>query len=252
MITSQDIMRSLIAITLSLGLVGCSLWGDGKKPTPPDDSGVICAEANYDKISDKIDSRVAAAIVVAKENADDKKTVTGELSVAEAMLEAPKPDDLAWAKARAEKGDDAFYAEQVKQSRELAAAMIAAAKKYEAEKAKQKAEAAAALAEKENQLKAERLARANDRILLAAGALLVLGVVLLVTAPFATAKKLGGAFTVLGAVLGGIPFVSEEPWFKQSIGWTIGTIVMGLIAWLVLSKKKADPQKPDVTDPNAR
>lgn len=242
-------MRSLIAITLSLGLAGCSLWGDGKKPTPPDDNSLIGAEANYDKISDKIDSRVAAAIVTAKANAGDESLVTNELAVAEAMLEAPKPDDLAWAKARAEKGDDAFYAEQVKQSRELATAMIAAAKKYEAEKAKQKAEAAAALAEKENQLKAERLARTNDRILLAAGALLVLGVVLLVTAPFATAKKLGGAFTVLGSVLGGIPFVSEEPWFKQSIGWTIGTIVIGILAWLFLSRKKDCQAAPDAAKP---
>lgn len=231
-------MRSLIVATLALALSGCAFWGDSNVPEPATDNGLAGAEANYDKISDKIDSRVAAAIVTAKGNANDEKIVTGELAVAEAMLEAPKPDDLAWAKARAEKGDDAFYAEQVKQSRELAAAMIAAAKKYEAEKARKQAEHEAALKAKDAELKAMELSKNNDRLMIAGGALLMLGLGLMFFSPLAKGKQFGGALLVLGTILGGIPFVSGEAWFKQSIGWTIGIVVIGILAWLFLSRKK--------------
>ena len=240
-------MRLFAYIALTLALSGC--WSSSKKlPEPATDVGLSGAEANYDKISDKIDSRVAAAIIVAKDNAKDEKTVTGELSVAQAMLDAPSPDDLAWAKARAEKGDEVFYAEQVKQARQLAAAMIAASKNYEAEKARKQAEFDAALVAKDKELKALELSKNNDRLMLAGGGLLLLGLSLMFFSPFAKGKQFGGALLVLGTILGGIPFVSGEAWFKQAIGWTVGIIIICILAWLFLSRKKTETAQPDVAN----
>ncbi len=243
-------MRSLIVVTLTLALTGC--WSSKTSiPEAATDKGLSGAEANYDKISDKIDSRVAAAIVVAKDNAKDEKTVTGELSVAQAMLDAPSPDDLAWAKARAEKGDDKFYDEQIRQARQLAAAMIEASKKYEAEKARKQAEHDAALVAKDKELKALELSKNNDRLMFAGGGLLLLGLGLMFFSPIAKGKQFGGALLVLGTILGGIPFVSGESWFKQAIGWTVGIIIFCVIAWLLLSRKKAEPAaQPNDTTPN--
>ena len=241
-------MRSLTIIALSLALTGC--WSSSKKlPEPATDNGLSGAEANYDKISDKIDSRVAAAITVAKDNAKDEKTVTGELSVAQAMLDAPRPDDLAWAKARAEKGDEVFYAEQVKQSRELAAAMIAASKKYEAEKARKQAEFDAALIAKDKEFKALELSKNNDRLMFAGGALLAAGIALMFFSPIAKGKQFGAVLIVVGTILGGIPFVSGEPWFKHAIGWTIATVIILLIAWFILSRKKERLAEPTNDNP---
>jgi len=240
-------MRSLTIIALSLALSGC--WSSSKKlPEPATDVGLSGAEANYDKISNKIDSRVAAAIIVAKDNAKDEKTVTGELSVAQAMLDAPSPDDLAWAKARAEKGDEVFYAEQVKQARQLAAAMIAASKNYESEKARKQAEFDAALIAKDKEFKALELSKNNDRLMFAGGGLLVLGLGLMFFSPFAKGKQFGGALLVLGTVLGGVPFVSGEAWFKQAIGWTVGIIIICILAWVLISRKKSETA-PDDSSP---
>jgi hypothetical protein len=241
-------MRSLTIIALSLALSGC--WSSSKKlPEPATDVGLSGAEANYDKISNKIDSRVAAAIIVAKDNAKDEKTVTGELSVAQAMLDAPSPDDLAWAKARAEKGDEVFYAEQVKQARQLAAAMIAASKNYEAEKARKQAEFDAALIAKDKEFKALELSKNNDRLMFAGGASLAAGLALMFFFPIAKGKQFGAVLLIVGVILGGIPFVSGESWFKQAIGWTIAIVIILIITWFILSRKKECSAQPTNDNP---
>lgn len=242
-------MRSLLIATLTLALSGCA-WFSEPLPEPATDNGLAGAETNYDRIADKIDSRVAAAITVAKDNAKDEKTVTGELAIAQAMLDAPKPDDLAWAKARAEKGDDKFYAEQLLQARQLAAAMIEANKRYEEEKARKDAEYKAGIKKAEMMLAAAEKSKINSWFLIGGGALTFIGVILVVVGTLPILKKLGASFLILGAAIGSVPFISEEPWFKKAIGWTIGIIIMFILAWLFMSRKKPECPTNNVSEPN--
>lgn len=223
-----------------LALTGCFWWRGDKLPPPATDTGLAGAEASLDKLTDKRDSRVASAVVTAK-GISTEDAVKAELEVAEAMLPAPAAADLAFAKDRAAKGDDKFYAEQVAVSRQLAVAIVEANRRYEAEKARKQAEYESRLKEKEMALAAEQEARQADKWTYAGIALTAIGLL----AAFLTPMKLAGlGVAASGIVVGAFPLLSKQPWFLPALG---GAAVLGILAALILNRRKApaaDAQTP--------
>jgi len=233
-------VRLLLVIPCLL-LSGCFLWDDAALPAPATDSGLSGAESRLDHLTDKRDSRVAAAVTVAKDISTED-AVKSELEVAQGMLPSPTAADLAFAKERAEKGDDAFYTEQVAVSRALAAAIIEANKKYESEKARKQAEYDAKLKEKELALAAEQEARQSDKWTYAGIALVTLGLL----AAFLTPMKAAAIGVALsGFAVGSFPIVSKQAWFSHAV---VTVLILASAAALFLlyraSRKPDEPQAP--------
>lgn len=224
----------LAVILCSTLLTGCFWWSDDAPlPEPATDRSLAASESRLDHLTDKRDSRVAAAVTTAKDISTESE-VKSELDVALAMLPPATSADLAYAKERAEKGDDAFYAEQVAVSRALAQAIIDANRKYESEKARKQAEYDAALKEKEMALAAEQEARQSDKWTYAGIALVTIGLL----AAFLSPMKLAGAGVALsGIVVGSFPVLSKESYFPYLIG---GIVLSGIVA-AVLTRRKPAP-----------
>ena len=233
----------LISVIASTLLAGCCWFGDTPLPEPATDGGLSGAESKLDHLTDKRDSRVAAAVITAKELSSDK-VVVGELSVAEAMLQKPTAADLAFAKDRAEKGDEAFYAKQVEVSRQLAAALIKANSDYEKEKARKQAEYAAALKEKELALAAEQEARQSDKWTYAGIGLVTIGLIALFLTPM-KAAAIGVALS--GFAVGSFPIVSKQTWFSTAIVGIVIAASLGAFGYLYYASRK--PSTPDEPNP---
>ena len=231
----------LLALILCLPLSGCFLWDDAALPAPATDSGLSGAESRLDHLTEKRDSRVAAAVTVARDISTED-IVQRELEVAQGMLPVPTAADLAFARDRADKGDDAFYAKQVEVSRQLAVAIVEANRRYESEKARKQAEYAAALKEKELALAAEQEARQSDKWTYAGIALVTLGLLGAFLSPM-KAAAIGVALS--GFAVGSFPIVSKQPWFSHAV---VGTLILASGAALFLlyraSRKPDEPQTP--------
>ena len=281
---------SLFAFAVGIGmlLTGCSLLGgnsakSGPLPEPATSNGLSGAENKLDHLTDKRISRVAAAVTVASEKADglpdgnDKSVIKGELGVAKAMVGEPTPADFAYAKQRASNYSQENYIKEVATSESLRKAIDEANSKYEQEKAKKQAEYESKIAEKELELKArrqeleqERIARKqeleqqriqhnNERILMAGGAAIALGILLSIFAPIPKLKQLGLVLVAFGTIASMIPFIADEPWFKYAIGGAVGLVVLtGIILFLLSNRKsKVDncskdtsPEKQQDESPN--
>lgn len=230
----------LAAILCSTLLAGCCWWSDAPLPEPATDNGLAASESRLDHLTDKRDSRVAAAVATAREVSSESE-VKSELEVALAMLPPATSADLAYAKERLAKGDDKFYAEQVAVSRALAQAIIEANRKYETEKARKQAEYAAALKEKELALAAEQEARQSDKWTYAGIGLVTIGLLVAFLSPM---KLAGAGIALSGIVVGSFPLLSKEPWFLPAL---VGGLVISGIVAVVLNRRKAKPA--DVTPP---
>ena len=224
----------LAAIICSTLLAGCCWWSDAPLPEPATDHGLSGAESKLDHLTDKRDSRVASAVATAKELSSETE-VKSELDVALAMLPPATSADMAFAKERAAKGDDKFYAEQVAVSRALAQAIIEANKKYETEKARKQAEYAAALKEKELALAAEQEARQSDKWTYAGIGLVTIGLLALFLSPM---KLAGAGVAAAGLVVGAFPIISKSTWFIPSL--VVCLLVFGLVAYRRAMRTAAD------------
>lgn len=223
-----------ILVASCMILAGCCWFDEAKLPEPGTNGSLSGAEASLDHLTDKRDSRVAAAVTVARE-VSNQDAVKAELDVAQAMLPAPTPDDLKFAKDRSDKGDDKLYAEQIAISRALAASIIEANKKYEAEKAKKQAEYEARLKEKELALAAEQEARQADKWTYAGIGLVTVGLLALFLSP---AKLAGASLALAGLVAGAFPILSRKSWFLPSL---IGAVILaGLAAYAIKTRKQAE------------
>jgi len=229
----------LAAIICSTLLAGCCWWSDDAPlPEPATDHGLAASESRLDQLTDKRDSRVASAVATAKELSSETE-VKSELDVALAMLPPATSADMAFAKERAAKGDDKFYAEQVAVSRALAQAIIEANRKYETEKARKQAEYAAALKEKELALAAGQEARQSDKWTYAGIGLVTIGLL----AAFLSPMKLAGiGVAAAGLVVGAFPIISKSTWFIPSL--VVGLLVFGLVAYRRAMRTAADVTPP--------
>lgn len=118
-------MRLLPVILL---LAGCSQGQLPVQPASPTDANVIKV---VEATQDKIDGKVAAAVVVARENADKPHVVDSELGVALSFLDAPSQEDLSQARLRSQQASPQDYEAARKFGAKLLASLDAAQKKME-------------------------------------------------------------------------------------------------------------------------
>jgi hypothetical protein len=127
-------VRSLLVIALCL--TGCSTSPEPlpKQPDAPTKESVV---TTLGKDLDKTDHRVGAALVVIERNATSPKVVVAESRLAQSYLPAPPEADVAFALARASKGDTPAgaldYKKQMEFGRKLATAVTLAWEKLEAD-----------------------------------------------------------------------------------------------------------------------
>jgi hypothetical protein len=195
------------------------------------------------KKEDKLESRTAAAVSVAKTNADQPAIVRSELSVAEAGLPKPSAEDLAYAQARAAKADPKAYESSIANAAKAKADIDAMWHKLEAEQ-KQNAEVMSKMVGQIDTLKqqvdeAKKEGQRNLYTLVAAGMMVLGGVA------FAFGRlMIAAGFLVSGVCIGAVPYLLDSPWFLPSVG---GLFLLGLIVggWHVyrghLNDKHNDP-----------
>ena len=227
-------MRSLLAI--SLLMAGCTT----SRPALPE--AVPAPKAvSLDKVGsqlDVIDSRVAAAVAVAREaNAASKPAVVeSELSVASSFLPKPTEGDVAFARQRSEKATPAEYEAQRKK---------AAQKQAEAEKAwttleGQVEQNKAALSARDARIaeltaeveRVKREASANLWTMAGVGCALLGAVAMVFAGP-----KVGIPLLLSGAAIGAFPFVVDSEYFSYIAAASLA-LACGLGLWYLWDKVK--------------
>jgi hypothetical protein len=210
-------MRLLLVIAL-VALAGCK-----SKPAAELPPAVPAPKAvALDKVGstlDVIDSRVAAAVAVAREanTAGKPAVVESELSVAGSFLPKATEGDLAYARQRSEKATPADYERQRVKATEKQKAAEAAWSDLEKQVAANKA-ALAARDARIVELSAEVERVKKDK---AAQLWTMAGVGVAVVGALATAfasPKAGVPLLLCGGAIGAFPFVIDSPWF----GWIAG------------------------------
>ena len=211
----------LILVFSALLLAGCP-------STQPPSTDPVPGQGTLDlvgKKEDKQESRTAAAVAVAKENADKPAVVSAELSVAQAALPRPTDADLAYAKARAAKADPKVYESNIAAAAKAKADIDAMWSKMEAEQ-KANAEVKSKMTGQIDTLKqqveeAKREGQRNLYAMVAAG-MMVLG-------GFAIAfgrVMIGAGLLVSGVCIGAVPFLLDSAWFLPAVG---GVLLLGLL-----------------------
>ena len=236
-------MRLKLVTLFALLLAGCATTPPIPEPVP--------AQGTLDvvgKNEDKLDSRTAAAVTVAKANADHPAIVRSELSVAEAGLPKPSAEDLAYAQARALKADPKTYEANVANAAKAKADIDRMWSTLEAEQ-KQNAEVMSKMVGQIDTLKkqvdeAKKEGQRNLYAMVAAG-MMVLG-------GFAIAfgrVMIGAGLLVSGVCIGAVPYLLDSPWFLPAVG---GLFLVGLIlaGWHLYSgHTKAEPNDPTQSPP---
>ena len=224
-------MRTLLVIAL-LALTGCKSK-PSEAPLPPAiASPKEVALTSVGSTLDVIDSRVAAAVTIAREaNTAGKPTVVEEeLSVASSFLPKPTEGDLAYARQRSEKATPADYEAQRKKAAEKQKAAEAAWADLEKQVAANKA-ALAARDARIVELVAEVERVKKDK---AAQLWTMAGVGVAVIGALATAfasPKVGVPLLLCGGAIGAFPFVVDSPWFAWIAG-AFAAVLAVLGAWV--------------------
>lgn len=228
-------MRPLLVIAL-LALTGCRTSQPPLPDAVPAPKGI-----DLDKVGtqlDVIDSRVAAAVIVAREanTAGKPAVVESELSIASSYLPKAAENDVAFARQRSEKASPSEYEAQRKK---------AAEKQAEAEKAwtvlsKQVDDNKVALAARDKRItdltaEVERVkkdAAANLWTLAGVGIAVVGAIAMAFTGP-----KVGLPLLACGAAIGAFPFVIDSPYFTIIAASSLGlAALLGL--WVLWDKAR--------------
>lgn len=243
-------MRLLLVIA-ALALTGCSLFGPKKPdalpeavpaPKAPDLSAV-------GSTLDVIDSRVAAAVTIAREanTAGKPSVVEEELSVASSFLPKPTEGDLAYARQRSEKATPADYEKQRAKAAEKQKAAEQAWTNLEAQVAASKAALLARdkrIEELTQEVVRVKQEASNNVWTLVGAGLAVIGAL---TTAF-MGPRIGIPLLLCGAFCGSVPFIIDSPWFEYAAGATI-VISCGLGLWWLADRVK---DSVDESDKNLR
>jgi len=252
-------MRRVLLLT-TLALAACTPSQDTSgtgTATPPAD--------NFAKVGDQIDKsdqRVAAAVTVARENADKPAVVKAETAVALSYLPAPSPESLAYARNRVTRADAEEYRRAEEAGRKLLAVINANWDKAEKDAAKNKAALDAANKVIETQrvqivhLKAEIIQTKKDVVTWVCagiGGLLALGAVALLW----MRQVVGAIAAAIGsAALLSFPALVDTPWFLPSLAGVGGVSVLGAGAYLLLTRKPSQKATtapfPDAAQPTPK
>jgi len=249
-------MRLLLVIAL-VALAGCK--------SKPAEAPLPAAVATPKEVAltsvgstlDVIDSRVAAAVTIAREanTAGKPSVVEEELSVASSFLPKPTEGDLAYARQRSEKATPADYEAQRKKAAEKQKAAEAAWADLE----KQVAANKAALSARDARI--VELAAEVERVKKDKAAQLwtMAGIGVAVIGALATAfasPKAGVPLLLCGGAIGAFPFAVDSPWFAWIAG-AFAAVLAGLGIWVAYDAARdhvhqSDPKpKPSSDDEQA-
>jgi hypothetical protein len=239
-------MRLLLVIAL-VALAGCKSKPAAELPPAVPAPKAVGLDTVGTKL-DVIDSRVAAAVTVAREanNAGKPAVVESELSVAGSFLPKPTEGDLAFARQRSEKATPAEYERQ----RLKAAEKQKAAEAAWADLEKQVAANKAALAARDARI--AELAAEVERVKKDASAQTwtLVGAGLAVTGALCVAflgPRIGLPLLLCGAFCGSVPFIIDSPWFEYAAGATL-VISCGLGLWWLADKVRDSVNKTPPAD----
>jgi len=219
-----------------LALVACTpaqdTTGTGTPSTDPADLSKLGTQL------DKSDQRVAAAVTVARENADKPDVVKAETGVALAYLPKPDAQTLDYARNRVARANPEEYKRAEEAGRKLLAVIDANFAKAEADAQKNKA----ALDNANKQitaLKAEveqvRTEGVRNAFAVAAGICFLAALAMALLGQYLRA----GAAFLIGGAIGSLPFVFNSPYFMPAVGLLV---VVGIaFGWLQFRK----PPCPD-------
>ena len=232
-------MRLLLVI--SLLMAGCAA---SKPPLPvqPDAPTSEAAVTTVGKEWDKADQKVAAAISIARENAERPEVVKAETSVALSFLPAPEAGELALARARAAKADQKDYTAAVAFGKNLLAKIDSDWAKVEADQKQ------ALLVSQLKDRRIEELTAEVERVKKDAAANLwtLAGVGIAVVGAIATAfvgPKVGIPLLACGAAIGAFPFVIDSEYFNIIAGSTLAAAA-ALGIWLLWDKVRDKVNAP--------
>lgn len=238
-------MRVFLAV--SVLMAGCSTSSQAPLPKQPDAPTSETSVATVGKEWDKADQKVAAAVSIARENAEKPEVVKAETSVALSYLPSPSPEELALARQRAAKADQKDYAQAVEFGKKLLSKIDADWAKVNADTAEAKrvsglkdTRIAALIAEVEQTKKDA----AKNIWTITGAALAIIGAI----ATAFTGPKIGIPLILCGAFCGAVPFIIDSEYFSYIAGTTL-TACAGLGIWFVWDKVRDANKESDYVPP---
>ena len=228
-------------------MAGCSTSSQAPLPKQPDAPTSENIVATVGKEWDKADQKVAAAVSIARENAEKPEVVKAETSVALSYLPAPSPEELALARQRAAKADQKDYAQAVDFGKKLLSKIDADWAKVNADTAEAKRVSGlkdsriAALTAEVEQTKKDA---AKNIWTITGAALAVIGAI----ATAFTGPKIGIPLILCGAFCGAVPFIIDSEYFAYIAGTTLAACA-GLGIWFVWDKVRDANKASDYEPP---
>ena len=234
-VASGLITRVVKSMRLPVVLLAVLLAGCSTKPDKLPDAAPAPKASELDQVGkdlDVIDSRVAAAVTVAREanTAGKPAVVESELSIASSYLPRAAENDVAFARQRSEKASPAEYEAQRKKAVEKQKALEAEWAGLEKQVVANKAAIAA------RDARISELSAELDRVKKEASANLwtMAGVATAVLGALATALgrvKAGVSLIACGAAIGAFPFIIDSPYTTYIVAGTTGCFAL-LGIWL--------------------
>jgi len=216
-----------------------------KQPDAPTQPDIV---STVGKDIDKVDGRVAAAVAVARENAEKPEVVKAETGVALSYLPAPSEADVAFARQRAGKADQKDYKVAEEYGKKLLAKINADWASMEAQQ--KEAKRVSALKDKRIEELTQEVVRvkqeASNNVWTMTGAgLAVIGAL---TTAF-MGPKIGLPLLLCGAFCGSVPFIIDSPYFEYIAAGTL-LVSSGLGLWWLADKVRDSVNKPTNNDPH--
>ena len=243
-------MRTPLVIAVLALTTGCSMFSKPqaeipKQPDAPTQPDIV---STVGKDIDKVDGRVAAAVAVARENAEKPEVVKAETGVALSYLPAPSEADVAFARQRAGKADQKDYKAAEEYGKKLLAKINADWASMEAQQKEAKRVSDLKDARiKELQAEIERVKKdhAEQTWTWVGAGLAVIGAL---TTAF-MGPKIGLPLLLCGGFCGAVPFIIDSPYFEYIAGGTL-LVSSGLGLWWLADKVRDSVNKPTPHDPH--
>jgi hypothetical protein len=230
---------------LGILLAGCSTAPE-KIPAQPEAPTRVDNMTKVGSEIDTSDAKVAAAVTVARENADKPEVVKAETSVALAYLPRPTDENVALARQRASKADQKDYAEAVAYGKKLLAQIDSNWAKLEADQreaariSKLKDDRIVALTAEVERVKQD--AAQNIWTMTGAGLVVIGGLVCAFSSP-----RAGIPIILCGAFAGALPFFFDSPYFSVVAGISLASCA-GLGIWWFYDRVRDSVHESDGKD----